>query len=202
MRFTKLLTALTVVAMGLSVASQAMAHGWDKVTRYDIMTNEKLQKRLSEREIMELHRYFNYQHREPCQNYDVAMPEGFKIKDCALWAKDFKMDSHASATIHFASGSAVLSPAEKAKVVAMAKKAKKMKAKKVKISGFTDTTADKDFNMKLSKKRVDAVKKVFKDYGVSCNVMKTRHYGENRLAVKTKDGVSNYSNRRVEIKIH
>jgi outer membrane protein OmpA-like peptidoglycan-associated protein len=201
MGFTKLFTALTVVAIGISVAGQAMAHGWDKVSRYDIMTNEKLQKRLNEREIMELHRYFNYQHREPCQQYDVAMPEGFKIKDCALWAKDFKMDAHASAVVHFASDSAALSASEKAKVVSLAKKAKKMNARKVKLSGFTDTAADKDYNMKLSKKRVKAVKKIFKDHGISCKVLKSKYYGESRLAVKTNDGVSNHSNRRVEIEI-
>lgn len=199
MKFTKFLTALAVVAMGFSVVGQANAHGWDKVTRYDLMTNETLQKRLGERDVMALHRYFNYQDREPCQNYDVALPEGFKMQDCAIWAKDYKPDDYFSGAAYFASGSAVLSGDQKAKVVSLAKKAKKYGSKKVKLAGFTDTAASADFNMKLSNDRVKAVKKIFKDYGVKCSVIKSKHYGENRLAVKTKDDVSKRSNRRVEI---
>lgn len=205
MKFTKFILAATILMLGFGIATKAEAHKkWQEVTRYDIMTNEKLQKRLSVREIQSLHRYFDYEDREPCQQYEHIdhLPKGFKVKDCALWTQHFKKPNYMKDTVHFASGSAVLSASEKAKVHKMARKAAKSKSGKVVLKGFTDTVGDKMSNSKLSHKRVMAVKKIFNAHGVHDRHITMKHYGESKLAVKTSDGVANRSNRRVKMKIY
>ncbi|MEA3315867.1 MAG: OmpA family protein [Campylobacterota bacterium] len=67
------------------------------------------------------------------------------------------------------------------------------------ISGNTDSTYTKDYNMYLSKKRAKSIKKLLNIYGVDPKRIKVKWYGEaNPISTNvTKQG--RYKNRRVEI---
>ena len=67
------------------------------------------------------------------------------------------------------------------------------------IEGHTDSTGDDNYNMKLSKRRADAVANYLKSKGVTSNRFKVEAFGETRPRFEndTKEGQS--KNRRVEI---
>ena len=73
--------------------------------------------------------------------------------------------------------------------------------KAVLLTGHTDTAGDKNYNSKLSQKRVDAVKNTFAEIGLDPALIKTQFMGEDSLAEKTADGVKNPKNRRVTVVI-
>jgi len=67
------------------------------------------------------------------------------------------------------------------------------------IEGHTDSVGNDDYNMKLSKRRADAVANYLKSKGVTSNRFKVEAFGETRprFENETKEGQS--KNRRVEI---
>lgn len=67
------------------------------------------------------------------------------------------------------------------------------------IQGYTDSVGNDDYNLKLSKRRADAVSKYIADAGVSSSRMTVEGFGEAapRFDNATKDGQA--GNRRVEI---
>ena len=67
------------------------------------------------------------------------------------------------------------------------------------IEGHTDSVGNDDYNMKLSKRRADAVASYLKSKGVTSNRFKVEAFGETRPRFEndTKEGQS--KNRRVEI---
>lgn len=67
------------------------------------------------------------------------------------------------------------------------------------IIGHSDTVGNKESNMRLSQKRTQAVKEYVESQKLDIKELTTEYYGENTPLVKTKDGVSNAKNRRVEI---
>ncbi|MEQ8506635.1 MAG: OmpA family protein [Rhodospirillales bacterium] len=71
--------------------------------------------------------------------------------------------------------------------------------KAVLLTGHTDTAGDREFNRKLSEKRVETVKQVFSEIGIDPTKIITQFYGEDEPAEKTADGVKNAKNRRVDV---
>lgn len=71
----------------------------------------------------------------------------------------------------------------------------------IQIIGHTDSIGSRAYNEGLAKKRADVVAQKIKESGVEYLYMQVESYGENNLAVKTPDGVSEALNRRVEILI-
>jgi len=71
--------------------------------------------------------------------------------------------------------------------------------KSVVLTGHTDTSGDKNYNRKLSEKRVNAVKDAFVEIGLDPAKIKTQFQGEDAPAEKTADGVKNAKNRRVTV---
>jgi OOP family OmpA-OmpF porin len=82
--------------------------------------------------------------------------------------------------------------------------AKQLKNRKdihtVRVTGFTDTSGSKTYNMRLSQRRADAVRKALIDRGVSAALLKTQAMGETQLMVKTPDNTREPANRRAEIR--
>lgn len=74
-------------------------------------------------------------------------------------------------------------------------------AKKVYVTGYTDTSGSKSYNMALSARRAEAVKKDLIDIGVKPDIITTRAMGENNLLVPTPDGTREPKNRRVEVTV-
>ncbi len=67
------------------------------------------------------------------------------------------------------------------------------------IEGHTDSTGDDNYNMKLSKRRADAVVTYLKAKGVSANRFKVEAFGETRPRFENNTKEGQAKNRRVEI---
>jgi len=73
--------------------------------------------------------------------------------------------------------------------------------KKVLIEGYTDSTATKKHNQKLSEDRVAAVKSYLVDKGIDANRLKTKGFGETHPVASNKTEDGRAKNRRVEFRI-
>lgn len=71
----------------------------------------------------------------------------------------------------------------------------------ISVIGHTDTLGDDEYNIKLSLKRANKVAKYINELNTKCENIKVISYGENDPLVKTKDGVREPKNRRVEVLI-
>ena len=67
------------------------------------------------------------------------------------------------------------------------------------IAGHADTSGSSDFNMGLSRERVEAVAAYMTAAGIDPSIIVLEWYGEALPAVETGDDVRNPSNRRVEV---
>ena len=70
---------------------------------------------------------------------------------------------------------------------------------KIEIAGHTDDIGDDKYNLKLSKKRADAVKNILVKYGIDPNRIITKGYGESYPLVPNNTITNRALNRRVEI---
>ena len=77
--------------------------------------------------------------------------------------------------------------------------AKKIGAKNIKVSGFSDRAGSARYNLGLSEKRTQAVGATFGDQGVASDLISVTAFGEQSPAIETNDGKSEWRNRRVEI---
>jgi OOP family OmpA-OmpF porin len=73
-------------------------------------------------------------------------------------------------------------------------------AKTVRVSGYTDTSGDHDYNRKLAESRAMAVSNEIEASGIK-PIIDTESFGEDRLAVPTDNSVRNWQNRRVVIRV-
>lgn len=96
---------------------------------------------------------------------------------------------------------ATLTPEARRVVATAADEYKKTGAAKIVATGYTDLSGTKEYNLKLSERRADAVKAELVRLGVPANVITTIGMGEADPLVPTKDGVREAQNRRVEIQI-
>jgi|GEM_PF-3932605 len=67
------------------------------------------------------------------------------------------------------------------------------------VSGYTDTTASEEYNMRLSEKRSARVAEQLQRYGVNAEVISAYAYGELNLAEQTADNTKSKKNRRAEV---
>jgi len=69
----------------------------------------------------------------------------------------------------------------------------------VMLAGHADRSGSASYNVGLSQRRADEVKKYLSGRGISDGVISTEAFGESRPRVETADGVRELQNRRVEI---
>ncbi|MBA4759884.1 OmpA family protein, partial [Sphingosinicella sp.] len=69
----------------------------------------------------------------------------------------------------------------------------------VTLAGHADAAGPADYNVGLSQRRADAVRKYLVGQGVPETAVASEAFGETRLLVETADGVREPQNRRVEI---
>lgn len=86
-------------------------------------------------------------------------------------------------------------------VAAAAKFAKANKGSNVYITGHTDRSGSRKYNMALAKKRVDAVVKGLTGAGLKKSSLGSVVQGENDPAVNSRDGKQDARNRRVVISV-
>jgi len=104
--------------------------------------------------------------------------------------------------VNFAINSAELTPVAKQNLDAIAEVFQEFPDTDLMIEGYTDTTGDENYNLKLSKKRAESVASYLKSKGVAANRFSSIiGYGEAspRFDNSTKEGQE--KNRRVEIGI-
>ncbi len=76
---------------------------------------------------------------------------------------------------------------------------KKNPEMKVEIDGHTDSMGSAEYNMKLSERRAEAVKKYFVDQGIDPNRLTTKGFGLTKPAASNKTRAGRAQNRRVEL---
>jgi OmpA-OmpF porin, OOP family len=103
--------------------------------------------------------------------------------------------------IYFAFNSAKLSDASRKTIMEAIAAAKGMKAKRVYVAGHTDRSGNSRYNLALSERRAEAVVKGLTGGGLSPRMVSFGSFGENVLAIKTRDGTRADGNRRVEIDV-
>ena len=69
----------------------------------------------------------------------------------------------------------------------------------ISVIGHADTAGDAQYNLRLSRRRAAAVKKMLVAGGVSSEYITSTSHGENNPLVKTADNVPERRNRRVEV---
>ena len=99
----------------------------------------------------------------------------------------------------FDRNSAAVKPKARAVIHSLALVLKRFDSTHVNVDGFTDTTGTRDYNLRLSTNRADAVGDALAASGIIATRLSTRGYGENYLKVRTADGADEPRNRRVEI---
>jgi OmpA-OmpF porin, OOP family len=72
---------------------------------------------------------------------------------------------------------------------------------KLEVAGYTDSIGDADYNMLLSQRRADEVKKYLVDKGIKADRLNITFYGEDKPAKPNDPNRGNRLNRRVEISI-
>lgn len=102
-------------------------------------------------------------------------------------------------TVTFALNDSRLDTSKTNLLVEIAKEANRLDAPLASIVGYTDRSGSKSYNMALSLARADEVAATLIDAGYPRDRIAISAYGEDRLAVLTNDGISNPTNRRVEI---
>ena len=71
--------------------------------------------------------------------------------------------------------------------------------KKIIIRGYTDASGGEKYNLKLSQERADAVRKSLIAQGIPASKIRAEGRGKSDLLIKTRDGVREAQNRRVQI---
>lgn len=164
----------------------------------------------------DLHRYLNYEDREPCQNYREP-PEGFRRVGCDLvyitpepvaapapqqsikQTMVQKREVLSTYVINFDFDSTAINPQAKDVLAQIAREIITYKPGEVTVAGYADTAGPATYNVGLSERRAGAVSDALNDMGVTHRVIDEEAYGETNLAVPTANDVPLRQNRRVVI---
>jgi OOP family OmpA-OmpF porin len=103
--------------------------------------------------------------------------------------------------LYFANDSTTIDQAGRDVIGKAVTHAGNFKPARVVISGYTDSTGSAAHNDALSEKRARVVAAAVELRGVPASQIKARGYGERYQDVRTKDGVAEAKNRRVEISV-
>ena len=103
--------------------------------------------------------------------------------------------------LYFANDSTTIDQAGRDVIGKAVAHAANFKPARIVVSGYTDTTGSANYNQALSEKRARVVAAAIELRGIPAAQIKARGYGERYLDVRTKDGVSEAKNRRVEISV-
>ncbi|MGB4415048.1 MAG: OmpA family protein [Paludibacter sp.] len=68
----------------------------------------------------------------------------------------------------------------------------------IEINGHTDSTGSEDYNLELSQKRADEVRKYFVEHGIDASRLTTKGHGETQPVVDNTTPANRHKNRRVE----
>ncbi len=75
----------------------------------------------------------------------------------------------------------------------------KRSSQSISVVGHTDTAGNRDYNLRLSTRRAEAVRLLLNQKGVKLTYIRATSHGEENPLVKTADNVNEPRNRRVEV---
>lgn len=103
--------------------------------------------------------------------------------------------------VTFASNSAKLSSASSSVLDEMAATLKRYPDQRVEVAGHTDNKGARSYNVSLSQKRAEAVRKYLIDKGVAADKLTARGYGPDNAIADNNTRAGRASNRRVELRL-
>jgi outer membrane protein OmpA-like peptidoglycan-associated protein len=103
--------------------------------------------------------------------------------------------------VYFDHDSTAISTAGGATIRNAAQYARQSTRSRITLTGHTDRSGGAAYNMNLSLRRAEAVKKALVDQGVPADAIEARGRGETQPLVMTPDGVREPQNNRVEFVI-
>jgi SH3 domain-containing YSC84-like protein 1 len=101
--------------------------------------------------------------------------------------------------VHFATGKADITPDSEATLSKVAQAMKDNSDWKIRVEGFTDSSGNRDSNLKLSEERAESVASWLADHGVDRSRLTTKGYGEDRPVASNTTDAGRRKNRRVEL---
>jgi OOP family OmpA-OmpF porin len=103
--------------------------------------------------------------------------------------------------VNFANNSAKLTAASSAVLDDMVRTLKRYPDQKVEVAGHTDGSGTRSYNLSLSKKRAESVRKYLIDNGVAAGNLTARGYGPDSPIASNKTREGRAKNRRVELRL-
>jgi outer membrane protein OmpA-like peptidoglycan-associated protein len=101
--------------------------------------------------------------------------------------------------LYFEKNATALTPDSAKRLPDILRAVQERNAADISVVGHTDTAGDVSYNMRLSKRRAQAVADQLIEKGVDQSIIHTTSHGEENPLIKTADNVSEPRNRRVEV---
>lgn len=101
--------------------------------------------------------------------------------------------------LYFRSGSTTLTPESVNKIPEIMETINQRQSQSISVVGHADTAGNRQYNLRLSKQRADAVGRILTEKGIKKFHIKTTSHGEENPLIKTADNVNEPRNRRVEV---
>ncbi len=101
--------------------------------------------------------------------------------------------------LYFHSNSIRMLPDSKNQFPAIMDVIRKRMPTRISVVGHSDTEGNKAYNLKLSLRRAEAIKRILVKQGIAATFIDVSSHGEENPLVKTGDNVANARNRRVEV---
>ncbi len=102
-------------------------------------------------------------------------------------------------TLYLQSGSTVLTKDSFNLLPKILEAVKERESQSISVVGHTDTAGNRQYNLKLSTQRAEAVSRLLIEKGVKKSSIKSTSHGEENPLIKTADNVNEPLNRRVEV---
>ncbi|MDQ3336511.1 MAG: OmpA family protein [Myxococcota bacterium] len=136
---------------------------------------------------------------DKCPNEPGVPPDGCPKKYTNVVVTQTKIEI--KQTVFFATNKATIKPVSFALLTEVAQAMKDNPTIKVDVEGHTDSQGNDRFNLKLSQKRAESVKKFLVGKGVAADRMVPKGYGENVPIADNRTADGRAQNRRVEFVI-
>ena len=101
--------------------------------------------------------------------------------------------------LYFQEGSNDLTAESRQTLPAIFESINSRKSQHISVIGHTDTVGDRQYNLRLSKERAAAIRRLLVQQGVPANTITSTSHGQENLLIKTADNVNEPRNRRVEV---
>jgi OmpA-OmpF porin, OOP family len=101
--------------------------------------------------------------------------------------------------LHFEMGSVDLVPESRKLLPTILDTIKGRKSVSISVVGHADTAGNKDYNLKISTRRAQAIADLLIEKGIDKGLIQTTSHGEGNPLIKTGDNVVEPKNRRVEV---